>query len=41
MKGSDLAFIVCDKQAAIPIKTYSPELIVFGLLDFTDNRYIV
>ena len=26
--GSDLAFIYCHESAAIPIKSYSPELIV-------------
>jgi ATP-dependent NAD(P)H-hydrate dehydratase len=28
-----LSFIICDKNAATVIKSYSPELIVFGLLD--------
>lgn len=26
--GADLAHIICTKQAAIPIKSYSPEIIV-------------
>lgn len=30
--GSDLAFIYCHDEAAIPIKSYSPELIVTSIL---------
>lgn len=26
--GADLAFVFCAKEAAIPIKSYSPELMV-------------
>ena len=29
--GSDLAFIYCHENAAIPIKSYSPELIVTSI----------
>jgi len=30
--GSDLAFVYCHEDAAIPIKSYSPEIIVTSLL---------
>ena len=30
--GADLAHVFCDEQAAVPIKGYSPELIVHGCL---------
>ena len=30
--GADLSHIFCDEQAAVPIKSYSPELIVHGCL---------
>lgn len=31
-QGADLAFVVCTPPAAIPIKCYSPELIVYPTL---------
>jgi len=30
--GADLSHVFCDEQAAVPIKSYSPELIVHGCL---------
>ena len=30
--GADLSHVFCDQQAAVPIKGYSPELIVHGCL---------
>jgi ATP-dependent NAD(P)H-hydrate dehydratase len=30
--GADLSHVFCDKEAAVPIKSYSPELIVHGCL---------
>ena len=30
--GSDLSFIYCHEDAAIPIKSYSPEIIVSSIL---------
>ena len=30
--GSDLAFVYCHEDAAIPIKSYSPEIIVSSIL---------
>lgn len=38
--GSDLAHIFCTKSAAIPIKSYSPELIVHPTLDSSDESEI-
>ena len=38
--GSDLAHIFCTKSAAIPIKSYSPELIVHPTLDSSDESQI-
>ncbi|EGR34035.1 hypothetical protein IMG5_026410 [Ichthyophthirius multifiliis] len=40
--GADLAHIICTKQAAIPIKSYSPEIIVhpyINALNEQDNKY--
>lgn len=34
--GADLAHVFCHRDAAVPLKTYSPELIVHPLLDATD-----
>lgn len=34
--GSDLVFVFCTASAAIPIKSYSPELIVIPILDSSD-----
>ncbi|XP_071533584.1 ATP-dependent (S)-NAD(P)H-hydrate dehydratase isoform X2 [Panulirus ornatus] len=34
--GADLAHIFCHRDAAVPLKTYSPELIVHPLLDAND-----
>lgn len=34
--GSDLVFVFCTSSAAIPIKSYSPELIVIPILDSVD-----
>eukprot|EP00117_Sycon_ciliatum_P036128 scpid82926/ scgid5437/ ATP-dependent (S)-NAD(P)H-hydrate dehydratase; ATP-dependent NAD(P)HX dehydratase; Carbohydrate kinase domain-containing protein len=31
--GADLSFVFCTENAAVPIKTYSPELIVIPMLD--------
>ncbi len=31
--GADLAYVFCEKDAAIPIKSYSPELMVSGIID--------
>ena len=35
--GADLSHVFCDEQAAVPIKSYSPELIVHGCLRSVDN----
>jgi ATP-dependent NAD(P)H-hydrate dehydratase len=35
--GADLSHVFCDAQAALPIKGYSPELIVHGCLQGDDN----
>lgn len=32
--GADLAHVFCSKEAAGPIKTYSPELIVHPVFDY-------
>ena len=32
LAGADLGFVLCSPKAAIPIKSYSPELIVLPLL---------
>ena len=34
MKGGDLAYVFCAKEAAIPIKSYSPELMVTPFYSF-------
>ena len=43
-QGADLAYIFCEDQAAIPIKSYSPEPIVLPLLseeeDQTEEEFI-
>ena len=31
--GADLTYIFCAKEAGIPIKSYSPELIVLPVID--------
>lgn len=31
--GADLAYVFCAKEAAMPIKAYSPELMVTGVYD--------
>lgn len=36
--GADLAHIFCAKDAAIPIKSYSPELIVHPVFDYDSNK---
>lgn len=36
--GADLVYIFCMKDAATPIKSYSPELIVFPFLDAEHSR---
>ena len=36
--GADLVHIICDKQAAIPIKSLSPELMVAPYLDLTSKE---
>ena len=30
--GGDLSYVFCEEEAAVPIKSYSPELIVIPLL---------
>jgi len=41
--GADLATILCSKEASIPIKSYSPELMVTPLYDdniFKDEKHV-
>lgn len=38
--GSDLAHVFCTRSAGIPIKSYSPELIVHPTLDASDESQI-
>ena len=35
--GADLSHVFCDAQAAVPIKSYSPELIVHGCLSASNS----
>lgn len=35
--GADLAHVFCSKQAAGPIKSYSPELIVHPVFTYEDD----
>lgn len=35
--GADLAHIFCSRDAAGPIKTYSPELIVHPIFDYNES----
>jgi ATP-dependent NAD(P)H-hydrate dehydratase len=35
--GADLSFVLCTSHAAIPIKSYSPELIVYPMLETSDG----
>lgn len=39
--GCDLAHVFCTRSAGIPIKTYSPELIVHPTLDASDESEIL
>ena len=36
--GSDLSFVYCHEDAAIPIKSYSPEVIVTSILAKADKE---
>lgn len=37
--GGDLAFIFCSKASAIPIKSYSPECIVFPIISCSEDGF--
>ena len=39
--GSDLSHVFCHKESAIPIKSYSPELIVHPGFDFSSNDILL
>lgn len=36
--GADLAFVICTEAAAVPIKSYSPELIVHPILASEESK---